>query len=454
MPGLRGGQNPGRTPGRVLGQLDGTFEKGRLRRQATSGPRPIRAPFQVVGDVLVGTAGCVRPVPCPAVGIELRIGLLGEREVRGLQVAQLRGSSNGGPRQRVSEPDPDAHLDQAGLHRRSRGREVDIEPLNGPSQQVHVPDGLQSSRQQEQARRSGKPFQALREPLFQASLQRHGVRQAEPESELGRRETARKLQQRQRIATCLGHDRLAHAAVDVAWKHGVEQRTSIAVRQPSHLHGRLPDEHPVLAHTPHRDDQPNRFGHQAPGHERECLCRGDVQPLRVIDRTHQRLLLRHVREQAQHRQSDHEPVRWLSGVHPESRGQRVPLRSWEVIEVVQHRRAQLVQAGEGQLDLGLDTHRSCHPAPWLEPTRQIVQEGCLADPRLAAQHEHLAPAGVQAAHQGVERRALASACRGASWPWTLQVRSTPVRAASTAREDGDRAARASRPTGRETSSSS
>ncbi|HET6988427.1 MAG TPA: hypothetical protein VFI00_17510 [Kribbella sp.] len=115
----------------------------------------------------------------------------------------------------------------------------------------------------------------------------------------------------------------------------------------------------VFLLSPQREDQRDRVGQLATCHERERLGRDGVEPLRVIDHTHQRLLLRHLRKQAQYRQSDQESVRRWSGVHPESSGQGVTLRSGQAIEMVQHRRAQLVQSGEGQLRLGLDARRSC-----------------------------------------------------------------------------------------------
>ena len=182
---------------------------------------------------------------------------------------------------------------------------------------------------------------------------------------------------------------------------------SIGVSQPSNDHRRLPGQFVVIVISPQREDQPDPVCQLATCHERECLGRDGIQPLRVIDHAHQRLLLRHVGQQAQHRQSDQEPVRRLPGAHPENRGQRITLRDRQSIEVVQHRRAQLMQAGEGQFQFGVDTGRSCESAARPEPVRQVVQQGCLADAGLAAQYQHLTHAGAQAVHDSVKSRALA-----------------------------------------------
>lgn len=195
--------------------------------------------------------------------------------------------------------------------------------------------------------------------------------------------------------------------VDVAGQDGVEQRVSIGIPQSSNDHRRLPGQFLVLVLSSQREDQRDRIGQLTTCHERECLGRDGVEPLRVIDHAHQRLLLRHVGEQTQHGESDQESVRRLPGVHPESRRQRITLRLGQAIEMLQHRRAQLVQAGEGQLHLGLDARRSGEPATRPESTRQVIQQSRLADAGLAAQYQHLARAGAQPGHEGVKGRALA-----------------------------------------------
>ena len=93
------------------------------------------------------------------------------------------------------------------------------------------------------------------------------------------------------------------------------------------------------------------------------MSRRLVQPVRVIDEADQRLLLGYVGEQAQHSQPDEEAVRRVAGHQPERRSERIALRPGKSIEPLQHRPAQLVQTGVGQLHLRLDARSSRYAAP-------------------------------------------------------------------------------------------
>jgi hypothetical protein len=107
----------------------------------------------------------------------------------------------------------------------------------------------------------------------------------------------------------------------------------------------------------------------------------------VIDHADQRPLFRHVRQQAQHGQSDDKPVRRRTHAEAERGPQRITLRNRQMLGAVQHRRQQLVQPGERQLHLRLHTHRARHPAPLCAPG-QVVQQCGLAHSRLAVQYQH------------------------------------------------------------------
>jgi hypothetical protein len=102
-----------------------------------------------------------------------------------------------------------------------------------------------------------------------------------------------------------------------------------------------------------REAQPDRVGPEPPGHEPQRLRGRVIQPLLVIDQADQRLFPGHLRQQAQHRQPDQEPVRRRPGGQAERDPQRILLRYRQVPGAVYHRRAQLMQAREGQLHLRL-----------------------------------------------------------------------------------------------------
>ena len=78
-----------------------------------------------------------------------------------------------------------------------------------------------------------------------------------------------------------------------------------------------------LARLARGEQHHHRLRQQPARHERQCLRRGAVQPLRVVDHAQQRPLLRGLREQAQHRQADEEPVRHRARAQAE-RGLRAP----------------------------------------------------------------------------------------------------------------------------------
>ena len=114
----------------------------------------------------------------------------------------------------------------------------------------------------------------------------------------------------------------------------------------------------VAAAIAYGEHQGNRLGHHAARDEGQCLHRHLVEPLRVVDDTEQGLIVVGGRHQAQHSQPDQEAVRGGSDTAAESHGQRLALRFRQFVDVIHQRRAQLLQAGEGQLHIGLN---ACHP---------------------------------------------------------------------------------------------
>ena len=128
-----------------------------------------------------------------------------------------------------------------------------------------------------------------------------------------------------------------------------------------------------------------------------------IEPLRVVDHAEQRALGRGLGQQAEHGQPDQEAVRRRTGAQAEGRAERILLRRGNVVEPVQQRRAQLVQAGEGQLRLRLDACRPDHPAAG-RLAHQVLQQRRLADPGLPADHQGLADAASDAG-RGVRRAA-------------------------------------------------
>ena len=74
--------------------------------------------------------------------------------------------------------------------------------------------------------------------------------------------------------------------------------------------------------------------------------------------------------------------------------------------MIQHRRAQLVQAREGQLHLRLHSGRPRYQAP-RRPPGQVVKQRGLAHPGLTAHHQRPALAGAHVGDEPVKHRAFA-----------------------------------------------
>jgi hypothetical protein len=258
----------------------------------------------------------------------------------------------------MTKPHARVELDQPGLDRGSPGLSRDPEPLGCPPHQHRLTRRI---RRRDQQQHSGLVRQG-REPPPEALLdpprERHRVRECEPARQLRGRQPARQLQQRQRVTARLGDDLVADPRVQRPWERRVEQRSRVALAQA--LDHELGQSRYGVARRARGKHQADRFRLQPTRDEREGLRRGAIEPLLVIHDANQRLLLGHVREQAQNRQADEKAIRRRPGTDAERRPHRGALRTGETLEAIQHRRQQLMQPGERQLHLRLDTSGTEH----------------------------------------------------------------------------------------------
>jgi hypothetical protein len=129
--------------------------------------------------------------------------------------------------------------------------------------------------------------------------------------------------------------------------------------------------------------------------------------LRVRTVAYQRLLRGHVGQQAEDSQADQKPVGSRPGTDAERGAQRGALRTRQMIQAIEHRRAQLMHGREREFHLRLDTRGAYHPASRRVPG-QVVQQRRLAHPRLATHHQRPAFAGAHGLDQPVEHGAFAA----------------------------------------------
>ena len=209
----------------------------------------------------------------------------------------------------MAEAHPGAERDQLCRLRRRDGVGSDPESLGRPPQQRDVADRLGRRREHQPLGPGRERFEAPQEALLDVAGQRPRVGKAESARQLGGRQTAGQLDQRERIAARLGDDPVPDPLVEHSGQRRGEQRTGVAVRDP--LDGQLrqtgePIRVAGLADGEHHRDP---LREQAPCHERERLRGRAIEPLHIVDQAHQRLRLGRLGQEAQHRQGDEEVIR-------------------------------------------------------------------------------------------------------------------------------------------------
>src|SRR5262249_37843914 len=109
--------------------------------------------------------------------------------------------------------------------------------------------------------------------------------------------------------------------------------------------------------------------------------------------------------QAEHAEPDEEAIRRAARAEAERGRERVALRRGQVLAMPQRRPAELVQARERELHLGLDAGRADDPAVGRLPGEMVEGHG-LADARVAADHERAAMPLAHVGEQLVQPGAL------------------------------------------------
>ena len=214
---------------------------------------------------------------------------------------------------------------------------------------------------------------------------------------------ARDLQQRERIAGGGLHQPLGDGGCEPVGLRRGQQLTRLLVGQRLDRQQLQPRDlerghRRAVAHGPdHRD----AFGAEPAAGEQERLQRRLVEPLRVVDRNQDRLLLGRHREQAEQAGRDREPVVRRRRPERERPPQRARLHLRDVVEAVEQGCDQLGQAGERDVGLGLDPPRPQHPQPRRLADRPAHQRG-LADAGLAVHQQRPALAGTGLLQQAVD----------------------------------------------------
>jgi hypothetical protein len=153
------------------------------------------------------------------------------------------------------------------------------------------------------------------------------------------------------------------------------------------------------------DEQRDRLGLEAPRGEHERLGRRAVEPLGVVDAAQHRRLLARLGEQAEHAERHQEAVRHAVEAQAQRAPERRGLRRREPLDQVDARAQELVDTCERQLVLGLDADAAQDPHP-VRAGGGVVEQGGLADTRVAADDEHRAALIACALKQRIETALL------------------------------------------------
>ena len=161
---------------------------------------------------------------------------------------------------------------------------------------------------------------------------------------------------------------------------------------------------------PQGEHDRDRVGEQSPGREHERRGRRAVEPVDVVGQHDHRALLRERGQQAE-RAGAHELRLRGGGRREAERGvEGAGLRRGQPPELTERRPQQLGQAGERDLDLGLHPAHAQHGRVPGD-LRRVLEQRALADPRLAAHHEHAARARPGVGHEPLDALALGSAAQ-------------------------------------------
>ncbi len=228
----------------------------------------------------------------------------------------------------------------------------------------------------------------------------------------------RQLEQRQRVSA----GQFEQLTL-LLWRHlsseqrrgrGVVQRFQLELGEVASL------ECPTLFGS-HRQERRDAIRVKPPDGERERVGRAAIEPVRVVDEQQQRALLCSESEQRQRSDADREP-RGLALDDPEGGTEPRRLRRREEVEPVEEGTAELVERRERDLRLRLDAagandvevgrFRGC-----------VLEQGGLADPRLADEDECLTGPSARVRQQLVDP----TLCRSSSdQQESIVTRAAPV----------------------------
>ena len=168
-----------------------------------------------------------------------------------------------------------------------------------------------SSRRRE---RRGELPEPAPEARFDAARDRHGDRQRETAAELRGGQSARQLEQRERIAVTLDDDAVEHLVVDTIGERRAQQHQRIGFVEA--VDGELGQTAQVTRDGARPERERDTLVGQATGDEAECVRRPVVEPLGVVDDAQHRSFARQPRQEVERGESHEQPIGCGAGASP------------------------------------------------------------------------------------------------------------------------------------------
>jgi hypothetical protein len=361
---------PGAVPGRRR-ELGPEQQERRLRAVTAALAGPGRGLLELGSEGLVGPPGRGRQVLRPPIGFGGPVGAGGEGGVHGPPQVGGCPAVDRGADQRVAERQVGARAEQAGGDDRVLGRAdgAGVAGRVGDGGEVggHLPHeggvagGVGRRDQGEQLRRLVEGTDLTQEVLLQARPDGQRLEHDPSPAELVVGQVRGQLEQRQRAAARRCHDAPGQTGVDLDVGPGGEEVESGPVGQAiDGDRGQAPEDVGGPHAVPHPEEQADAVRRQPAPDERQGGQRLLVDPLGVVDHAEQTLLggpvghLGRSGQQGEAGEPDEEAVGRTLVVEPEGRAEGRTLGSRQIVEAVEERAQQAVQARVAEVALGLD----------------------------------------------------------------------------------------------------
>ena len=267
------------------------------------------------------------------------------------------------------------------------GAPIESKALSGGPQQRRVARRVGCGKCEQGLSVRWQFTQTLRKGRFKPARERNtgSIRKSLDQFRRGPR--TRQFKERERITTCFRDDPIPNERIRWATHDQVKKPASVLSIQAAEPEFWQPRKFILITDIASSNKNHYPLGEQSPADKRNRLHRGPVDPLSIIDKPNDRLLLRYGRHQLQGGDTYQKSFRRGALGEAEHLIQNVPVQRREFCVVPGEWPANLLQAGVRELHLGLDASRTAE-AEVLGVLREITQQSRLPNAGLSSKHQN------------------------------------------------------------------